>query len=336
MVLKRYNTFWQSASFLLDVLSGGYRMNGNKGRKKVPEDDGVSLAYENDLIVKLRFGTLVFRIILDNNFFSPYEVEYIERHNHAIYEIHYVLSGTSNIVVDNKELQIHPDTYYIIAPNVYHEQRINTKDHVHKYMFFIDYQIFKTENSIYPEEEEERNILDAFKSIRFFSQKGIKDHLFLLNEIRKELQNLQVGYYSRVQSIFKLLLIQIVRDILSGKKADYRVPFGSVDEKKTLIIEKFFDTGYHRDITAEQLANQLHVSIRQLNRIMRDKYNMTFMQKLIEIRMEAAKKYLESTDLSVNEISKKVGYDSESNFYHTFKKMNNCTPGEYRLWSCKK
>jgi hypothetical protein len=136
MVLKRYNTFWQSASFLLDVLSGGYRMNGNKGRKKVPEDDGVSLAYENDLIVKLRFGTLVFRIILDNNFFSPYEVEYI-------------------------------DTYYIFAPNVYHEQRINTKDHVHKYMFFIDYQIFKTENSIYPEEEEERNIL-AFYSLRYF------------------------------------------------------------------------------------------------------------------------------------------------------------------------
>jgi hypothetical protein len=37
-------------------------MNGNKGRKKVPEDDGVSLAYENDLKCTLCQGQNEFLI----------------------------------------------------------------------------------------------------------------------------------------------------------------------------------------------------------------------------------------------------------------------------------
>jgi AraC-like DNA-binding protein len=101
----------------------------------------------------------------------------------------------------------------------------------------------------------------------------------------------------------------------------------SFDNKNT---ERFFCTNYHLDVTADQLAKQLHVSIRQLNRILKELFNMTFIQMLNGIRTSMAENYLKNTKMPISEISKLVGYSSISNFYNIFKQHNHCTPLEFR------
>lgn len=47
-------------------------------------------------------------------------------------------------------------------------------------------------------------------------------------------------------------------------------------------------------------------------------------------RMEAAKKMLLTTALSVNEIAEKTGFPDTNYFIRLFKKTNNITPNQYR------
>ena len=55
-----------------------------------------------------------------------------------------------------------------------------------------------------------------------------------------------------------------------------------------------------------------------------------FVNFLRDLRMEEAKKLLTETDLKVNEISVKIGYDNEKHFMKSFRASVGVTPGEYR------
>lgn len=46
--------------------------------------------------------------------------------------------------------------------------------------------------------------------------------------------------------------------------------------------------------------------------------------------MKQAKKYLITTNYSIEEVSHLVGYKSVSYFFKTFEKQNNVTPDQYR------
>jgi AraC-like DNA-binding protein/mannose-6-phosphate isomerase-like protein (cupin superfamily) len=305
-------------------------MEPRQGKSNTYEEEHNVVTNASEIIVKVRFETVEFNILLDKRFFNPYPLgHYNAYHSHPIIEVQYILSGTGIFIADDKEWEICPNSYYLVGSNIYHEQKIRSEEIAYMFSFYIDYKILDTEDPL-TLKTEENCIIHCFKTIRFFSKKDIDDHLYLLNEIRKEFQGHLVGYYWRIQSLFRLLLIKMVRDINSCKKADYMIPFGSLDEKRMLIIERFFCTNYHLDVTADQLAKQLHVSIRQLNRILKELFNMTFIQMLNGIRTSMAENYLKNTKMPISEISKLVGYSSISNFYNIFKQHNHCTPLEFR------
>lgn len=55
-----------------------------------------------------------------------------------------------------------------------------------------------------------------------------------------------------------------------------------------------------------------------------------FVNYLKEIRIEAAKRLLEETDMKVIDISSRVGYENEKHFMKTFKAACGVSPTEYR------
>ena len=55
-----------------------------------------------------------------------------------------------------------------------------------------------------------------------------------------------------------------------------------------------------------------------------------FVDYIKEVRLKAAKKLLDETDMKVIEISSAVGYDNDKHFLKTFKNYYRVTPSEYR------
>ena len=57
---------------------------------------------------------------------------------------------------------------------------------------------------------------------------------------------------------------------------------------------------------------------------------MTLRRYCIEHRLEYARQLLVNTDLSVNEIIRKIGYQNKTYFYKIFKQRYGITPSEYK------
>ena len=55
-----------------------------------------------------------------------------------------------------------------------------------------------------------------------------------------------------------------------------------------------------------------------------------FSDILNQVRIDEAKKLFKTTDLSVNEVSDRVGFSSWSYFSRVFKKVAGTSPAEYR------
>ena len=86
------------------------------------------------------------------------------------------------------------------------------------------------------------------------------------------------------------------------------------------LIYEFFSANYAKDLHLEDLAEILHLSERQTERLVIEYTGKTFKDELVTIRMNIAKKLLKSTDMSLSEIAQYVGYRSYAGFWKAMKK----------------
>lgn len=87
---------------------------------------------------------------------------------------------------------------------------------------------------------------------------------------------------------------------------------------------------YDRDLTLGKLADSVHLSVWHLCHLFKTETGRPPAQFLKSIRMEEARRLLESTLLSVKEVLNKVGMSDQSHFVKDFKKIYGRTPTNYR------
>jgi two-component system response regulator YesN len=95
-------------------------------------------------------------------------------------------------------------------------------------------------------------------------------------------------------------------------------------------IKYFLDKNYHKNISLQTASDSLHLSPKYLSRIFKENTGVGFNDYKLKLKMDKAKELLSSTDLTVNEISYKIGYENTESFIRIFKKLNRCTPSHYR------
>lgn len=92
---------------------------------------------------------------------------------------------------------------------------------------------------------------------------------------------------------------------------------------------------YSEDITANAISRKLRVSERHMRRALKDVEGKTFGQILQDIRLGKSCKLLATSQLSISEISQKVGFSEQAYFSRLFKGRYSVTPSEYRSRSLK-
>ena len=87
----------------------------------------------------------------------------------------------------------------------------------------------------------------------------------------------------------------------------------------------------HLDINIEQIAHELHLSSGHLRYLFKKYKGISPKAYLTEIRMNRAAELLKTTDYTVGEISKSVGYEDALCFSKAFKKIKKLSPYNYRI-----
>ncbi len=93
----------------------------------------------------------------------------------------------------------------------------------------------------------------------------------------------------------------------------------------------YIDANFDRDtLSLNQAAESIGVSANYLSAIFSQNMQKTFVEYMTEKRIEKAKKLLKQTDKTSGEIAKEVGYKDSHYFSFVFKKLQGCSPREYR------
>ena len=94
-------------------------------------------------------------------------------------------------------------------------------------------------------------------------------------------------------------------------------------------ILNFIQENY-TSVTLEDLSGHFHLSKPYMSKYIKEKSGETFGDIVKNIRMKKAKTLLKNTSMTVENVSRTLGYDNVEHFSRSFKKTFQMTPMQYR------
>lgn len=264
----------------------------------------------------LEFDNSLLQVRISNNLKSQRYNWDTFRHCNAEYELHILLGGSITVEIEDNNLLLKKSEGIVIPPGQYHTPISQGLPIEHFSVSFI-----VTDGKLAKELSEK--IYD-YKHFNISEQMAI-----ICREIYSEYDNIGLYCNEKIKALLSWLMISVLRILDLDKEST--TTFFSTEPERTEIIDCFFGMQLECIQGEKQLAERLHVSVRQLNRIIQQLYNMTFRQKMMQTRMERSAWLLKTTSKKINEIAQDVGYNSDAAFYLAFKKYFNITPQQYRL-----
>ena len=239
----------------------------------------------------------------------------ITYHKHDFLELAFVIEGKFTAVINGKEYLVQKGEIAIYNANTNHMEQPYKNNDAEIYFLSIDNVFFQNHGKNYIIAPTDCPIVNARNMLSQFNM-----HLMeLLIEANSD--NLLRNEY--LTNLTKLILINILR-LLNKEKNDI------LADKTIQEIKEYIDKHCCENLDLDFLASYSCYSKFYFSRLFKDELGVSPIRYLQNKRMEKAVLLLETTDLSVADISQQVGFQSLAYFCQLFKKIYKTTPSSYR------
>jgi AraC-like DNA-binding protein len=278
--------------------------------------------------VPVRIGDIEFRAKLTSPICNSDTSVALCPHNHADYEMLLYRSGRAIVYFGEMgDFILHENDILLIPPYRYHPSHTFKDDHFSFYT--IRFSVFERERNNTARTYHTPNIVSFLSEPRIArDETGWIRQLF--KHIETELNAHQRGYINIIRSLVTMIIVEAMCIINPDTDKLYTSDINFYNIQRELDIEEFFADRYSQQVSIKDLSEQLHVCVRQTNRIIVQLYGCSFSQKLIDTRIENTKIFLLSTQYSIEEIAAKCGFISLSYFHESFRKRTGISPQKYR------
>ncbi|MDO6440681.1 MULTISPECIES: AraC family transcriptional regulator [unclassified Marinobacter] len=113
---------------------------------------------------------------------------------------------------------------------------------------------------------------------------------------------------------------------MADRVVDRKVSVPSRHSLSPDAMQTYIRDNLHRKITVQELASEACLSVSRFHEVFRDVVGTTPHQFLLQARLNQAMNLLASTQLSVSEISYRVGFSSQSALTNALRKHKGTTP----------
>lgn len=137
------------------------------------------------------------------------------------------------------------------------------------------------------------------------------------------------GKVYKHKAMVNLLFAQLCYTLVIKQESNNE-PTDKFDEMLSFVEQKYF-----LNIKTSDIAAYAKVSVRRVNQLFRDKFNITPTQYIRNLRIERAKKALRSTNYHISEIAYALSFDSALYFSNVFKSVVGMSPRQYREMTAK-
>ncbi len=274
-------------------------------------------------LTTLRFGGLDCRLSAITPEWEPGLLAQYHFHCHNGFELQAVLRGRLCIRTTQRVAELFPGQGVLIAPGSYHTIHTASED---LQLVCIGFELPRPE-TIQRTHARALSQLFYHQSQAVLSLENCLPHLMELSRLARQ-QTVSFWEEERLKAAMTLLILTIY-DALGGAAVAKELMVQDTAQL-TPIIDNFFSHHYNLNNGNELLARMLHITPRQLNRVLQKQYHMSYQEKLTETRLVNALDYLTATDMPIREIAEKVGYASVSNFSAFIRRATGESPRDIR------
>lgn len=253
-------------------------------------------------------------------------------HEHDFFEIIYVLSGTcTNSFLDSTE-ELTDGDLCLIAPNVKHgilavkDDSIILNILIRRSTFMdIFYNTVRDKTQISSFFVGNLYSRERIRYLIFHTERDVVIRNYILDMYRE--QKTSDSFSDRIIcSILTLFFVELTRR--HGKNVSIPDNRRERTEQESEMLA--YMMGNCSTVTLNELAEEFHFSVPYCSKLIKSISGKTFSNLLTEIRLQHGEQLLLCSQLSVEDISDRVGYKNPESFIRAFRRLYNDTPSQYR------
>lgn len=187
------------------------------------------------------------------------------------------------------------------------------------------------------------NGIDAAKQIR----KNDPDIVIIMTTaydqypIHHELENLKINDYllkpirpAKIEEVIQNYIDQTkpAKPPASCNRKDLPFYPAQIMSKEITASLLYIDNNYKENLSLEDVARVVYLSSYYFSRLFKKEVGVNFSDYLLHKKLDEAKRMLETTDVSILEISTALGFAEQGYFCKVFKKHIGQTPTQYRSY----
>lgn len=253
-------------------------------------------------------------------------------HTSDYFEIYYAPCGECPIHFENEVVPLSRGAVLITAPNVLHASPCYADDAILHY-FMVRASTF---DQVFWSQLPESSLLASFfrKSLSgesgaswlFFDTEEDGELLALTDRMHREFR--EAGSYS--PQLLNALMTEFFILTLKRYESSARLPrTGDFYWKHEYSAILSYIQQHFTEAGIDDVARAFHYSTRQISRVVKSCFDLSYAQLVLKLKMERAAALLTQGGASVSEIGELVGYADTSSFCRAFSRYHGTTPGAY-------
>lgn len=242
-------------------------------------------------------------------------------HYHNSYEFLLCYSSLPSTIIDNKVHNRNKQALFAINPMQEHGITVDCKG-VNLCGIHIEKNLV---HSVAKELYNNSNI--TFSNDSFIAS---HDMSMLIRLFLEELKYKQIGHEFIIDNLSQLITANLLRNIKHNLPSKPHNANNGMNENIKKVID-YMNENYTNDISCEELSKLVNIGKFSFIRSFKSQVGKTPYDYLLDLKIEKAKKMLESNKFSITEISLLCGFSSHSHFTSTFKKKVGLSPTEFKL-----
>ena len=245
----------------------------------------------------------------------------ILKHSHEFVELFFVEKGKGIQEIGNERFPVSENELYVISGKEEHSIRPDCEEENFRIVNIIfdpsvtafDLSVFSFRDAVRAGENDRiRSLISAM--YRIYTDKGLYYGDFLIGYLNLLLAECAVQIHSQG------------RKGASAQNLTRKINASYVDR-----TVEYLQENYANKITLSDIQREVGLSVGYLQKLFREERKTSIINYLLRYRIEKACQLLLETDLSVREISERVGFSDLKNFYTAFKKIVHTSPNAYRM-----
>ncbi len=280
-----------------------------------------------------KLGNTAFNVFCDGTFLDSQLIKRLTSdsmenknklfHNHYYNEIIFVKKGNILLETETSKDLLSPNSIVIIPKNILHLLRF--EPNCKYYAIGFSYKKIQLKDKLLDSFEKFDSLFNSDVIINQLNDNDIFSKL--ITDICDHIKKARTFSFLLIQTLLQQLILHLYECTIS---ATY------TQSENTQIVSDFSFALNQRinnvrdSSKLKDIAKELFISERQLSRIIKKQYGVSFTERKHQLRIESAKQLLKTTDLSIEKISEHVAFYDTATFIKQFTKRVGISPAQYR------